>query len=264
MLTRPRKWIIVLAATVQAVLGTAAHADTLQQVLNRGSLRVGVTLAEPWAFRNDERELRGFEIDVARQLAADMDVSVEFVFYDFDRLIAGLEAGEVDLIASGLAITADRARHVNFSNPYAIGGVGIATNIAATADVERLEDFNSAGYTVAVLRSSVAAELARRLLPRAELVEFRSEEEAALALVSGDADIYLDQEPAPRFLALEYPRIVDVPLNRPLLESRFGFAVAKGDPDFVFYLNAWIEAREADTWLPTTHRYWFETLQWQD
>ena len=43
-----------------------------------------------------------------------------------------------------------------------------------------------------------------------------------------------------------------------------GFAVGKGDPDFLAFLDAWIEAREADTWLPTTHRYWFRTLQWRD
>jgi polar amino acid transport system substrate-binding protein len=55
-----------------------------------------------------------------------------------------------------------------------------------------------------------------------------------------------------------------VPLARPLLETRAAFAVAKGDADFLAYLNAWIEAREADTWLPATHAFWFETLRWRD
>ena len=74
----------------------------------------------------------------------------------------------------------------------------------------------------------------------------------------------LDQEPVPTFLALAHPDVVDVPVNRPLLETRSAFAVGKGDPDFLAFLDAWIEAREADTWLPTTHRYWFRTLQWRD
>jgi polar amino acid transport system substrate-binding protein len=43
-----------------------------------------------------------------------------------------------------------------------------------------------------------------------------------------------------------------------------GFAVNKGDPDFLAFLNAWIQAREADTWLPTTAGYWFKSLRWRE
>ena len=74
----------------------------------------------------------------------------------------------------------------------------------------------------------------------------------------------LEDEPVPTFLALEHPDVIDVPLPRPLLVSRAGFAVNKGDPDFLAFLNAWITAREADTWLPTTTAYWFESLRWRE
>ncbi len=46
--------------------------------------------------------------------------------------------------------------------------------------------------------------------------------------------------------------------------SPAGFAVNKGDPDFLAFLNAWITARNADTWLPTTASYWFESLRWRE
>jgi polar amino acid transport system substrate-binding protein len=255
------KSVVVALALCSSV---AATAGTLQQVLTKGTLRVGVTLAAPWAIRNDAGEFVGFEIDVARKLAADMDVNVEFLRYDYDELIRALEGGEIDLIAAGLTITPERALHVNFSRPYAIGGIGIATNLETTARIERLEQLDNAEYTVVVIQDSVAADLARRILPRARVVTFDSESAAAQALIAGDADIYLDEEPIPTFLALENPQTVDVPVNRPLLETRSAFAVNKNDADFVFWLNAWIEAREADTWLPTTNQYWFKTLQWRD
>ena len=41
------------------------------------------------------------------------------------------------------------------------------------------------------------------------------------------------------------------------------FAVAKGDPDFLAFLNAWITAREADTWLDTRRAHWFESVRWR-
>jgi polar amino acid transport system substrate-binding protein len=46
--------------------------------------------------------------------------------------------------------------------------------------------------------------------------------------------------------------------------SPAGFAVNKGDPDFLAFLNAWITAHKADTWLPTTASYWFESLRWRE
>lgn len=242
----------------------ASSAATLRDVQNRGNMRVGIALAAPWAMREESGELRGFEIDVARKLAADMGVEVQFRPYDFGALIRALESGEVDLIAAGLPITPERALHVNFSAPYATGGIGMATHLTATADVDRLEDLNDPAFTVAIVRGSVAAGLAERILPRATLELFASESEAAQAAVSGEAEIYLDQEPYPTYLALEHPDVIDVPVNQPLVPSPFGFAVAKGDADFVFFLNAWITAREADTWLPTTYQYWFKSLRWRD
>jgi polar amino acid transport system substrate-binding protein len=260
----PQRLLTLLLTAFVLLPAAQSSAGTLQQVLTRNELRVGVTLAAPWAIRDDEGEFSGFEVDVARQLAADMDVSVEFLRYDYNALIRALEANEIDLIAAGLTITPERALHVNFSRPYATGGIGMATNLATTADIERLEQLNSPEFTVAVMADSAAEDLAARVLPQARRQAYRSEDEASEALVAGDVDVYLEQEPIPSFLAVEYPRNVDVPVNRPLLETRSAFAVTKGDPDFVFFLNAWIEAREADTWLPTRYQYWFKTLQWRD
>ena len=113
--------IIVLATLALAV---DAAARELQDVLNTGTLRVGVTLFAPWAARGDNNELVGFEADVARQLAADMGVKAQLLAYDIDRLVPALEAGEIDIIAAGLTITPERALHVNFSQPYAESGIG--------------------------------------------------------------------------------------------------------------------------------------------
>ena len=240
-----------------------ATAATLQQVLNTGTLRVGITLAEPWALRDDAGEYTGFEVEVARKLAADMDVDVEFVRFDYEDLVRGLESGQIDLIAAGLTITPERALHVNFSNPYATGGVSIATNSRTTSEVERLDQLNAPEYTIAAVRNSVAEDLARRVLPRATMQTYLTETDAIDALIAGDADVYFEQEPIPSFLELEYPRQIDVPVNEPLLVTPSAFAVSKGDPDFLAFLNAWIVAREADTWLPTTWQYWFKSVQWR-
>lgn len=255
---------IVLFLVVTLTLAGGAVARPLQRVLNEGDLRIGVALASPWAIETADGEYVGFEIDVARKLAQDMGVEPVISVHEWNELVPALESGEIDIIAAGLTITPDRALHVNFSRPYAAGGIALATNLEATAAVERLSDLDSDAYRIAAIQDSAAAALARQILPSAELVPFEDVEAAGNALTAGRVHGYLEDEPVPTFLALENPDVVDVPLAEPLLGTRSGFAVAKGDPDFLAFLDAWIVAREADTWLPTTHHYWFETLRWRD
>jgi polar amino acid transport system substrate-binding protein len=259
-----QRWvsIIALGAAALAASGEAA-ARELQQVLNTGTLRVGVTLFAPWATRGAKGDLIGFEVDVARQLAADMGVKAEILPYDIERLIPALESGEIDVIAAGLTITPERALHVNFSQPYSEGGIALATHSAKTAEISGLDDLNAPSRKIAAVEGSVAFDLAQRILPAAELRGFETVQAASDALLRGDVDAYLEDEPVPTFLALEHPTTVDMPMNRPLLASRAAFAVNKGDPDFLAFLNAWIVAREADTWLPTTTTYWFKSLGWR-
>ena len=106
-----------LVLALGCLVALSADAGTLQQVLSRGELRVGITLAPPWALRDADRELKGFEVDVAQKLAADMDVGLRFVTYDAGDLIRALESDQIDLIAAGLTISPARALHVNFSRP---------------------------------------------------------------------------------------------------------------------------------------------------
>ena len=252
---------ILLAAS--AFGGNAAARD-LQDVLNAGTLRVGVTLFAPWAARGADGELVGFEIDVARQLAADMGVKAQLLPYDVDRLVPALESGEIDIIAAGLTITPDRALHVNFSEPYAESGISLATHVEGTANVTDVAALDKDTFTIAAVEGSVGVQLARRLWPHARVQVFPSVEAASEALLAGEVHGYVEDEPVPTFLALENPGVVDVPTGRPLLVSPAGFAVNKGDPDFLAFLNAWITAREADTWLPTTASYWFESLRWRE
>lgn len=252
-------WITTTLSGIQD-----AGAASLQQVLNRGSLRAGIVLAAPWAMRAESGELTGFEFDVISKLASDLEVEAEFVIYRFDELVPALEAGEIDIIAAGFTITPNRALHVNFTRPYATGGIGMATNLTTTAAVERLEDLNTSDFAVAAIAGSVAHELAQRILPAADLRIYDTAEDAQSALVSANVDVYLGEEPVPTFLALEHPTIIDVPVAKPLLETPSAFAIGKGDADFLAFLNAWITAHEADTWLPTTHQYWFESLRWRD
>ena len=109
-----------------------SSAGTLKGVIEKGTLRVGVSLFTPWSFKNKEGQLIGFEIDVAKQLAKDLRVQPEFHVFDWDKILPALLNREIDIIVAGMTITPQRALKVNFSQPYATSGISIATNMALT------------------------------------------------------------------------------------------------------------------------------------
>jgi polar amino acid transport system substrate-binding protein len=110
----------------------------------------------------------------------------------------------------------------------------------------------------------VSEQVARNLFQQATIKRFTDEATAEAALVKGELHAYVRSEPAPRFLALRHPKVIDVPLSRPLMATKEAFGLRRGDVDLLNFLNAWIVAREADAWLASTHQYWFESLSWQE
>ncbi|UCE62686.1 MAG: transporter substrate-binding domain-containing protein [Nitrospirota bacterium] len=237
---------------------------TLDSVLKNGTLRVGVSLFTPWVLKNKKGVLVGFEIDVANQLAKDLGVQLNLKEFDWDAMVPALLNKEIDIIVAGMVITPQRALKVNFSQPYANSGIGLATNLALTKDFTGLGDINRQQVKVGVVTGTIAEEVAKRLFPKATIQSFVKSEEAVQALVLGQLHGYVEHDPMPTYLALEHPGKIDEPLSEPLLSTKAGFAVNKGDPDFINFLNAWIIARDADSWLTSAHNYWFETLQWRE
>jgi polar amino acid transport system substrate-binding protein len=238
-------------------------AEALQRIQTAGELRVGVSLFTPWTMTNTQGELVGFEIDVAKQLAKDIGVKPIFMVLDWKELLPALLQQRIDIIVAGMVITPERALKVNFSTPYANSGIGLATNLQLTKDFTGIKDLNRPSVKVTCVAETVSAELAQRLLPDATFHIVKTSQEAIHALTSGEVHAYIASDPLPTYLALEHPGKIDTPLSKPLIATRAAFAVNKGQADFVNFLNAWITAKEADTWLTSAQAYWFESLEWR-
>lgn len=256
-------------AALSGMAHTAEKADgaaplTFNQILAAHKLRIGTYLAPPYAVKNSAGKLAGSEVDIGERLAKDMGVAPEIKVYDWEQLLPALQRGEIDIIVAGLSITPQRALQVYFSNPYASSGVSIATNTKLTSGFGSLDALNKPDVAIGVLAGSISEQVARDIFAKASIKTFPDEALAEDALVKGLLHAFVRSEPGPRFLALKHPKEVDVPISRPLLSTREAFAVRRGDNDFVNFLNAWIAAREADAWLTSTRKYWFESLDWQE
>ncbi len=235
----------------------------LEQVLQRGALRVGMSTFVPWAMKDKNGDLIGFEIDVARRLAKDMDVRVEFVPTKWAGIIPALLTGKFDIIIGGMGILPKRNLKVNFSIPYDYTGMSIVANKKLAAGFSTLADFNRPDVVIAVRLGATPALAAKKYLPEAELRQFDDESQAYQELLNGKAHAVVASAPTPAFYALKYPDRLFLPLTGTFTREPIGFAVRKGDPDTLNFLNNWIRFVEAEGWLKERKHYWFETRDWE-
>ena len=136
--------LLISSSSVAANLQQQLQSEsTIEQILKRGVLRVGMDTFVPWAMKDKTGKYIGFEIDVARKLAEDMGVKVEFVPTKWGGIIPALLTGKFDVVIGGMGILPKRALKVNFSIPYEYSGMGIVASTKKAAGFDALEDFNS-------------------------------------------------------------------------------------------------------------------------
>lgn len=246
------------------LIPAGVHADRLEEILDRQTLRVGVSLITPWAMQDKDGELMGFEIDVAKRVAQDMGTTAEFTVYAWPELIPALNRNEIDVIIAGMSITPKRALQLNFTRPYAESGVALATNTAMTKDIKDLRELNSPKIIVTAAAKTLGSDVAKMMFDNANLQIVASDADAAQKLLDGKAHAYVANVAETASLALRYPNQIDKPLDKPLVASVSGMGVKRGEQQLLNFLDAWVSARTADKWLSATHRYWFKSLEWRE
>lgn len=108
----------VVAALSLTVLG-AAQAATVPTI-TKGVLTIGMegTYA-PFTFKDASGQLTGFDVDIAKAIAAKLGLKPQFVLTEWSGILAGIPAGKYDIVANQVGPTAERQKTLGFSKPYA-------------------------------------------------------------------------------------------------------------------------------------------------
>ena len=267
--------LYLLTATLMLCLGAVsaqsasvqqdiAQSSVIEQILKRGVLKVGMDTFQPWAMKDKNGNFIGFEIDVARRLAEDMGVKVEFVPTAWSGIIPALLTGKFDVIIGGMGILPKRALKVNFTRPYDYSGMSIVAHKELAAGFSSLDDFNKKDVQVAVKLGTTAVIAAKKNLPEATLRMFENETQTYQELRNGKVHAVVGSAPRPAFEALQYEDTLFLPIKGNFTKEPIGFALRKGDPDALAFFNSWITGVDLEGWLQERHEYWFETRDWAD
>ncbi|MBC8207714.1 MAG: transporter substrate-binding domain-containing protein [Desulfobulbaceae bacterium] len=235
----------------------------VEQVIRRGVLRVGMDTFLPWAMKDKTGEFVGFEIDVARRLAEDMGVKVEFVPTKWAGIIPSLLTGKFDVIIGGMGIRPQRALKVNFTIPYDYSGMDLVAHTERAAGFTTLGDFNRPDVEIACKLGTTAVTAAKKHMPLATLRLFDDEPQAFQELRNGRVHAVIASAPRPAYEALKYPETMFRPLSSTFTKEPIGFALRKGDSDSLSFFNSWITVVEKEGWLAERHQYWFGTRDWE-
>jgi polar amino acid transport system substrate-binding protein len=249
------------AQDAQQALASESVIETIKQ---RGVIRVGMSTFVPWAMRDKNGELIGFEIDVAKKLAEDMEVEVEFVPTAWDGIIPALIAGKFDVIIGGMSIRPSRNLTVNFTLPYANSSVGVMAHKGMAEGMSWPDDFNDPSVTLVCRRGATPCQYIQENFPRAELRQFDDDGQVEQEILNGNAHAMLSSQPKPAFAIYDNPEIVFSPTDEKINANAEAFAVRKGDPDALNFFNNWIMLNRMNGWLDGRHAYWFGGRDWAD
>ena len=257
---------LLLLVSIGFTPQSAFAQDLLTEIQKRGSLRVGMSTFVPWAMRNLEGDLMGFEIDVATKVAEDMGVEIEFVPTAWSGIIPALIAKKFDIIIGGMSITPQRNLTANFTIPYAHSGQQMAANKELAGDFKTKEDFNSSDVTISCRRGATPCDAAAEFFPKAELRRFDDDAQAFQEVVNGNSHAMISSAPKPRFWSDAHPDKVFVAFDgENLTKGDEAFALRKGDPDALNFFSNWILVNTSNGWIQERHDYWFkDQTAWKD
>ncbi|MDW9895144.1 transporter substrate-binding domain-containing protein [Sinorhizobium meliloti] len=177
-----KKLMIALAVAVLAS-GGASAAD-----LGGKLLKVGSDTTSPPMESVDPAtgQIVGFDIDVVNAICAKINCQAEFVTTGWDGIFAALDQGNFDLVASGVSITEERKKAMDFSDPYIVNSQAVLMRVEDQG--VSLEDFKSKGKKLSAQANTTDAQVAEGVVGKENVVAYDSFSAAIIALKNKDVD----------------------------------------------------------------------------
>ncbi|WP_245615893.1 transporter substrate-binding domain-containing protein [Andreprevotia chitinilytica] len=245
---------VLVAAVLLGVTLTAAAADLLDTVKQRGTLKVALEGTYPPFNYKENNQLAGFEVELAQALAQKLGVKVEFTTSEWSAILAGLQAGKYDVVINQVGITDKRKETFDFSEPYTISSPQLIIRKDEKRTFKSLDDLK--GKKLGLGQGTNFADLAKAV-GGIDVKTYPGAQEYLQDLALGRIDAALND-------SLLIPYIVKktkLPLKpgAPVGElEKSGIPFAKGNPKFKTALNKALADLEADGTFAKISTKWFD------
>ncbi len=225
-----RRLLTLALPALLALAATTSHA----QAPDWKKIRIGVEGAyPPFSEVGPDGKLKGFDIDIAMALCAEMKAECTLVPQEWDGIIPALQSRKFDAIVASMAITEERLKVVNFTNKYYNTPSRLVAKAGATLEASAA---GLKGKRIGVQRSTIQDRFATATFTGSEIVRYAKADEVYLDLAAGRVDVVFGDT-----LAVDGGF-----LKKPQGKGFAFFGPSYDDPKF-FGTGSGIAVRKADT-----------------
>ena len=230
----------------------------LDIIHERGTLRVGYySQTLPFAFRNDQDRVVGFDMEMIYQLARDLNLKIELIYLEnYKEEPQQLADGSVDITVGGRAITPERAINVAFSDPYTYHTAGFVLLDKRREEFSELETINEMKQlNLGVGVNPYYIKMVRDLFPHATLTPIESPRKYFKGNYK-DVDAMVFSAEAGAAWAMLYPEYSSIVPKGLKLKAPVGLTLPKGQHDYVQFINTWLKLKEGNGYQQKVYSYW--------
>jgi len=228
---------VLVLVVLMSIFSVMILGGIIDEIKARGYLIVGTEATfPPFEYYNENNEIVGFDIDIAKKIADALGVKLKIVDTAFDGLIPSLLTKKLDVVIAGMTITKERAKVVSFSDPYFIAGQVIVIKKGNPP----IKDLNGLkGKVVAVQLGTTGDLVVSDLKGLKEIRRFTKFTDAFLELKNGRVDAVVLDSAVAKAYVLSNP---DLEITSDVLSSeQYGIAVRKEDKDLLQFVNKVLE-----------------------
>jgi arginine/lysine/histidine transporter system substrate-binding protein len=218
------------------LLACRQESATWQRIQETGVLRVGLDPTFPPFETADGVPLQGLDVDLAKAIAADLGLTVEFVYFGYDGLYDALATERVDVLISALVIMVERTRDFAYSDPYFNAGEILI--VPAGSPVAGMTDLANRRLAVELgAQGHVEATIWQRRLTNLTILPYNSPDEALTAVAENEADATLIDAVSGRLFLREQPQHQLTYLPEPITVEPYALVVRREDERLLDELN---------------------------
>ena len=250
-----------LAALILAAASAQAQQPSrLDQIISRGTLRVGMTGDyRPFTFLDKQtQKFDGFDVDMAESLGKALGVKVEYVQTAWPQMAKDFEADKFDIAMGGVSITLDRQKKGLFSTPIMREG---KTPIARCSDKDKYEtiaDIDKAGTRVIVNPGGTNERFARANVKAADIRVFNDNTKIFDEIAKGDADLMMTDASETRYQQQLHPGVLcAVHPEKPFDFSEKAYWLQR-DVALKAFVDQWLHIATEDGSFRKIYAAWFD------
>lgn len=241
--------VVLMLFSFLPVKAQGAEKDEIyERIQQSGELVVGLSADyAPYEFHAEvdgKDKIVGFDVSIAEKIAKDMGVKLKIEELGFDALLGALKTGKIDLVISGMSITEERLKEVDFSDPYFVVQQKVLVRKGDKNKFKTTADFN--GLAVGAQKQTTQEDLVKNEMTGAEPTSLQKVPDLINNLLNKKVEAVVLEQPVAEAYVQQSDNVELAPVKFEQGEKVTAIAMSKNTPELKKHVNASIKTINDD------------------